>query len=129
MGETPESHTKKVVQMHHLADNMAAKLPTTVQKANKQQLFGEVFHYTPICLGKVGDDFVTIEEYISGDFVKYINNTGELCTDEFEEFGQKAECLSHFSFEQLGKKLIVLDIQGSSASLYDPEIASVELKS
>ena len=76
----------------------------------------------------MGDDFFTIEEYISGDFVKYINNTGELCTNEFDEFGQKAECLSHFSFEQSGKKLIVLDIQGSSASFYGPEVASVELK-
>ena len=127
MGETPESHTKKVVQMHYLAASMAANLSTAVKKANKQQLFGEMFHYTHICLGKMEEELVTIEDFISGDFIKYMNNTGELCTEPNDEFGQKVECLSHFSFEKSGKKLIVLDIQGSGASLYDPEVASIEL--
>jgi hypothetical protein len=58
---------------------------------------------------------------------KYINNTGELCTEPNEEYSQKAECLAHFSFVKSDKKLILLDIQGSGGNLYDPEVASLEL--
>jgi hypothetical protein len=40
-------------------------------------LFGEVFRYNKIYLGKeVNGDFVTVEELVDGEFVKYINNDG-----------------------------------------------------
>ena len=50
--------------------------------------------------------------------------TGEVCGDKNDEFCRKAECLSHFSFEKSDKKLMIVDIQGSGANLYDPEIAT-----
>ena len=128
MGQTVESHTKKVVQMHHLAASMAANLSAAVKKIRKEELFGELFRYTDIFMGKIDDDFVTVEEFVTGEFVKYINNTGELCTDPNDEYGKKAECLAHFSFVKSDKKLILLDIQGSGANLYDPEVASLELQ-
>ena len=53
--------------------------------------------------------------------------SGEVCGDKNDEFCQKAECLSHFSFEKFDKKLMIVDIQGSGANLYDPEIATMEL--
>ena len=53
--------------------------------------------------------------------------TSEVCGDKNDEFCQKAECLSHFSFEKSDKKLMIVDIQGSGANLYDPEIATMEL--
>jgi hypothetical protein len=59
---------------------------------------------------------------------KYINNTGELCTEPNDEYSQKAECLAHFSFVKSDKKLILLDIQRSGGNLYDPEVASLELQ-
>ena len=34
--------------------------------------------------------------------------TGEVCEDKNDEFCQKAECLSHFSFEKSDKKLMLL---------------------
>lgn len=127
MSETAESHTKKVVQMHHLAARMAVNLSTAVKKANKQRLFGQMFQYQDIFMGKIEEEFVTIEEFISGEFIKYMNNTGEVCRDKNDEFCEKAECLSHFSFEKSDKKLMIVDIQGSGANLYDPEIATMEL--
>ena len=42
-------------------------------------------------------------------------------------FSQKAECLAHFSYEKSSHKLMVLDIQGISHKVYDPDIASSEL--
>ena len=53
--------------------------------------------------------------------------TGEVCGDKNDEFCQKAECLSHFSFEKSDRKLMIVDIQGSGANLYDPEVATMEL--
>ena len=53
--------------------------------------------------------------------------TGEVCGDKNDEFCQKAECLSHFLFEKSDKKLMIVDIQGSGANLFDPEIATMEL--
>ena len=71
-------------------------------------------------MGKIDNEFITVEEFIAGEFVKYINNTGKLCTEPNDQYGQKAECLAHFSFVKSDKKLILLDIQGSGANLYDP---------
>ena len=32
-------------------------------------------------MGKIDNEFITVEEFIAGEFVKYINNTGKLCTE------------------------------------------------
>lgn len=127
MSETVESHTKKVVQMHHLARNIASNLQMAVNKAKKEKEFGEMFRYNGIFLGKMDNDFVTVEEFIPGSFVKYLNNTAERCVEAEDDNGSKAECLSHFSFEKSDKNLMVVDIQGSGCNLYDPEIASTQL--
>ena len=70
---------------------------------------------------------MTVEEFINGKFTKYFNNTGDCCVDETDVMGQKAQCLTHFSYEKSEKKLRLLDIQGSGYELFDPEIASHEL--
>ena len=127
INETVESHTKKVVQMHHLARNMTANLQMAVNEAKKEEEFGEMLRYNNIFLGKIDQDFVTVEEFIPGSFVKYINNTGQRCVEAENENGKKAECLSHFSFEKSEKTLMVVDIQGSGCNLYNPEIASIDL--
>ena len=113
--------------MHHLAAHMTMNLSSAVKKANKQKIFGQTFQYHDIFMGKIAEEFVTIEEFISGEFIKYMNKTGEVCGDRNDEFCQKAECLSHFSFEKSDNKLMIVDIQGSGANLYDPEIATMEL--
>lgn len=89
MGETEESHTKKVVQMHHLAAHMASSLSSAVEKAKKQQHFGQTFQYGNIFLGKIENKYVTLEQFISGEFVKYINNTGDVCGDQVMSFARR----------------------------------------
>lgn len=42
--------------------------------------FGLIFEYKKVFMGKINSrEFVLIEEYIDGDFIKYINNNGEVC--------------------------------------------------
>ena len=128
MKETPESHTRKVVQMHTLAENFCRQLAKKLSELKCEDEFGQILMYQEIYLGKVNDEFITIEEFIPGSFVKYFNNTGIPCEDnENIENGMKAECLAHFSFEKSNRKLMLVDIQGCGVKLYDPEIASSEL--
>ena len=73
---------------------------------------------------------VTIEEYVEGEFQKYVNNNGVCITspaEQFDEIYGKAQCLVHFSYQISERKLMLLDIQGSSFKLYDPEIATTDL--
>jgi hypothetical protein len=126
MGQTIEGQTRKAVQMHSLAQNFALQLKEKICK-EKLQKFGDTFEYKNVYMGKVdGGGCVTVEEYIDGDFIKYLNNNGDLCK-EINVMVEKAECYAHFTYEKSEGKLIVLDLQRSNYTLYDPEISSSEL--
>lgn len=122
-----EQHTKKVVQMHGLAKNIADQIERKVKRLNVDKEFGETFKYHNVYLAKIGDDFFTLEKFIEGKFEKYSNNTGELHVSKEVPIGQKAECLTHFSYEVSKSEIMVVDIQGSGHMLYNPEIASASL--
>ena len=93
-----------------------------------QHQFGKCFKYTDIYMAKLEDgEYVTIEEFIDGDFTKYLNNTGLVCGNRSTDECKKAECLAHYSYEKSSEKLMLLDIQGSMYTLFDPEIASATL--
>ena len=127
LNQTPEEHAKRVVQMHHLARYLTQQLVERIQKEDVAEEFGQHFQFKKVFLGVMDTgDCVTIEEFIEGTFVKYINNTGLRCVNNSNSMGQKAECLVHFTNEKSQEKLIVVDLQGSGYTLYDPEIASYE---
>jgi hypothetical protein len=72
---------------------------------------GPHLKYRKNFLGKTEEGkTLTVEEFVSGEFVKYINNNGIPCVSGNNVIGQKAQCLSHFSYERSGKKLMVVDI-------------------
>ncbi|XP_031556854.1 myosin heavy chain kinase D-like [Actinia tenebrosa] len=126
-----EQQTRKVVQMHMLAQNMCLKLKQELNKESILDLYGQTLMYNKIYMGRLtselGDcQWVTVEDYIEGEFTKYINNDGELCGDN-TVIRQKCESLAHFSYERSSRELIVVDMQGSGYNLYDPEIASTTL--
>ena len=49
IGQTLEEHTKKVVQMHYLARNFAAKLKEELIASDNEILFGETMSYEKNC--------------------------------------------------------------------------------
>ena len=124
-----EDHNKKVVQMYMLACNFALQLKQEILKgASKAEQYGPHLKYQKIFLGKTDEgETLTVEEFVPGEFVKYINNNGIPCVSDNNVIGKKAQCLSHFSYERSGTKLMVVDIQGSGYQLYDPEIATSSL--
>ena len=97
--QTAESHKKKAVQMHHLARNFASQLKEKVKK-EKLAGFGATLRYRKVFLGKMSDgNYVTIEEFIVGDFVKYTNNNGDICTKD-DVVCHKAQCFAHFTYKK-----------------------------
>ena len=116
-----ENHTRKTVQMHTLAHHFAALLHSELPVG-----YGRSFKYTKLYFSKIKDDYVTVEQYIEGQFTKYVNNTGDII-NHGNEVGLKAEAFAHYSFVKSGKQLMVLDLQGVYFQLCDPEIASTEL--
>ena len=125
---TEEVHTRKQVQMHAVARQLTKQFCSKVPNQ-----FGQCFQYNRVFFSQFEDEPATIEEFVPGNFIKYINNNGECCslqqkcTAELKELRLKAECLVHYTFESTNQKLMLLDIQGSGYQLYDPEIATAEL--
>ena len=120
-----EEHARKQVQMHTVARNLAQRL-----EKNAPEEFGETFKYGKVFFSLFKGEPITLEEYVAGDFIKYVNNDGNCGAPENEdliEVYEKAETLVHFSNSITKKKMMVLDIQGSGYQLYDPEIATKEL--
>ena len=68
-----EHHTKKVVQMHYLARNFAARLQEELEQSNSIHQFGPTLQYNKVFLGTIDSEYVTVEEYAPGTFIKYIN--------------------------------------------------------
>ena len=122
-----ESHTKKTVQTHALARNFAYQLEKALTESAGSQ-YVKPLRYNNIYYGVTDEnEVVTVEEYVEGTFMKYINNDGIPCIERADDVSKKAECLAHFSYEKSDKKLMVLDIQGNDHTLYDTEIASSQL--
>jgi len=76
-------------------------------------------------VGKLYGECITVEKYLEGEFQKYINNTGDVFGGS--ELTMKAEAFSHFTYQKSGQQLMVVDIQGVSHQLFDPEIATSTL--
>lgn len=126
LNQTVENQAKKGIQVHYLARNFAKQMHNRVQDVCKAD-YGNTFFYSEVFLGKdENEDVVTIEEFVEGEFVKYINNNGVVCenTGIPSTLSLKAQSLVHFSFEKSGGKIMLLDLQGSGYHLFDPEIAS-----
>ena len=48
-------------------------------------------------LGKLNEEFVTVEEFLSGKFRKHVNNTGDVQAYK-DEVTLKAEAFVHYSY-------------------------------
>ena len=80
-----------------------------VQKSPKD--FGLTFHYKKVYYALMNDTPVTFEEFIPGQFFKYINNTGNIIvSQEHKRIIEKPECFVHFSYESTSNQLMVLDL-------------------
>ena len=130
--ETIETLAKKSVQIHMLAKNFAELLQKRISDAGVCEEFGKTFTYCKAYLGILEENnsssYLMIEEFIEGEFQKYLNNDGFATYNESVDMDlvQKAECLSHFSFMKSQSNILLVDIQGANYVLFDPEIATAK---
>ena len=117
-----EAHTRKSVQLNALARNFAQSMDAEALVLE----FGGTFTYNKVFFSSMGNEFVAIETFIDGPFVKLINNHGFICSEGVSELSMKAETFSHYTYKKSNTQLMVLDIQGVHVgyTLCDPEIAS-----
>lgn len=101
--------------MQSLANNFGEQVAAKVAKDVKSHVYGPTFIDVDAFLGKVQstDEIITIEQYASGTFRKYVNNNGSLSHNQDIEKQRKAESLTHFPFAKSNRKLLLVDIQGS----------------
>ena len=69
---TTEIHTRKQVQMHTVARQLTKKFSSIVPEQ-----FGQSFAYNKVFYSRLNDEPVTVEEFVSGQFTKYVNNDGK----------------------------------------------------
>lgn len=92
-----ESHTRKAVQMHHLARNFTSQLKEKVEKETLTE-FGTTFHYKKVFPGKTSE----------GDgSLRFCN--GNLAEGAIKNFFAKHKCNFYCSILQL--KLLPLASQ------------------
>ena len=93
---TVEDHIRKQVQMHAVARNITQRFSSRVPSP-----FGDTFSYGKVFYSVLDALPVTVEEFVSGEFQKYVNNDGTCyapVTEDHQEVCAKAECPVHFSY-------------------------------
>ena len=121
MGETGESKSRKAVQMNCLAWSLSVSLSTAVLKVCED--FGECFNSNPLYFVKINHECVTIDDFLPGDFQKYINSNFSMYLKGLE-ITQKAETYVHCTYEKSYNRLMITDLQGVEYHLCDPKIAT-----
>ena len=129
INQSVEQHTRKMVQMHHLARNFAAQRTQVVLDQDLRDLLGETFSYKIIYLGKLpyGPEFVIVEECVEGKMSRFVNNDGTPYGNKGDMILPKAECLVHFSYEKSNYLVMLLDVQRVDYELFDPEVPLLSL--
>ena len=100
------------------------------EKTNIAFHFNSGQHFTNVYCTKIGStESVTIDEFIPGKFIKYINNDGSQSVFLLRnECHDKIDVFVHYTYEKLQRNLVVLELQGIGHSLCDTEISSKENK-
>lgn len=115
---TIEEHAKKQVQMHSVA-----KYITDRFSKDAPEEFDKTFAHGDAFYAAYDGTHGTVEPYYAGDFLKYIKNDSAVPDNAISlDLNKKAGCLAHYSFEFTKRNMVLLDIQGTGYTLYDPEI-------
>lgn len=94
--------------MHMLAKNFPDQLAQKIKKDGLLE-FGQALQYGKVYFGRDLDkgDYVTVEEYIEGNLVKYINNT--VCQSD-EGVCRECEGAMHIGQNPFSKNLTFLSV-------------------
>jgi Mg-chelatase subunit ChlD len=124
-----KSFKKGGKRLAHLAEDMRCQAMCKAFALEFNALSGEEIDFiVTTCLkGKsriaFGDEYISLEPFIEGDYVKYNSNSGYVNEDNPDDrFSQAAQAFSHFTFERSQGRFLVSDLQGVGHILTDPAI-------
>lgn len=124
-----KSFKKGGKRLAHLAEDMRCQAMCKAFALEFNALSGEEIDFiVTMCLkGKSekasGDEYLSLEPFIEGDYVKYNSNSGYVNEDNpNDRFSRAAQAFSHFTFERSRGRFLVSDLQGVSHVLTDPAI-------
>jgi Alpha-kinase family/von Willebrand factor type A domain len=130
-----KSFKKGGKRLAHLAEDMRCQAMCKAFALEFNALSGEEIDFiVTTCLrSKSGmtsnDEYMSLEPFIEGDYVKYNNNSGYVNEDKPDDpFSQAAQAFSHFTFERSRGRFLVSDLQGVSHILTDPAIHTLNPK-
>ncbi|KAF3904090.1 hypothetical protein ABW21_db0201986 [Orbilia brochopaga] len=140
---TAVSHDRFVVKsfkkfgkgLPHLAEDMRCQALCKAFALEFNALSGEVhsidFIVTTCLKGKPGvnsgEECLSLEPFIQGDYIKYNNNCGYVNQENpHDRFNQAAQAFSHFTFERSRGRFLVSDLQGVGHLLTDPAIHTLD---
>ncbi|KAM0338320.1 hypothetical protein ACHAPU_011372 [Fusarium lateritium] len=121
-------------RLAHLAEDMRCQALCKAFALEFNALTGDKhaidFIVTTCLKGKNGDsgtDYISLEPFIEGDYVKYNNNCSYVNEDNPEdEFNKAAQAFSHFTYERSWGSFLVCDLQGVGHVLTDPAIHTLD---
>lgn len=70
-------------------------------------------------------NFISVENYIAGDYSKYNNNSGWI-NDSLSESSMIAQAFSHFSWQFTKGYMMIVDLQGVDNIFTDPQIHCID---
>ncbi|KAF6815613.1 mhck ef2 kinase domain family protein [Colletotrichum musicola] len=121
-------------KMEHLAEEMRAQALCKAFALEFNALLGSEHEPLDFIVttalkrrGAGGDDCVSLEPFIPGEYVKYNNNCGWV-NDSDGEINKAAQAFSHFTFERSWGSFLVSDLQGVGRNLTDPGIHTKDEK-
>ena len=104
MGKTCEMQSRKAVQMNCLARYFSVSFSKAVLEICED--FCECFNYKPVYFGKINHKCVTVEEFLTGDFQKYINNNSSIFLNDLV-ITEKAKIFVHYTYEKSNNRLML----------------------
>ncbi|KAM0219235.1 hypothetical protein ACHAPA_005283 [Fusarium lateritium] len=121
-------------RLAHLAEDMRCQALCKAFTLEFNALTGDKhaidFIVTSCLKGKNGDsdrDYISLEPFIEGDYVKYNNNCSYVNEDNpDDEFNKAAQAFSHFTYERSWGSFLVCDLQGVGHVLTDPAIHTLD---
>ncbi|KAM0558116.1 hypothetical protein ACHAPJ_005283 [Fusarium lateritium] len=121
-------------RLAHLAEDMRCQALCKAFALEFNALTGDKhaidFIVTTCLKGKTGNsdaDYISLEPFIEGDYVKYNNNCSYVNEDNPEdEFNKAAQAFSHFTYERSWGSFLVCDLQGVGHVLTDPAIHTLD---
>jgi hypothetical protein len=117
-------------RLAHLAEDMRCQALCKAFTLEFNALAGETssidFIVTTCLKGRsskaTDDEFLSLEPFIEGNYVKYNNNRGYINEDDDDHFNAAAQAFSHFTYERSHGRFLVSDLQGVGHVLTDPAI-------